>query len=504
LELLPELFDTLGINYSVIDAKGNYLIQNNLAIKEISEGLMNAQEIDEPTWLDCKRIMKTGKKEIKTELFKNRYMFSVKQPIMENKICIGIMVLSLDVTNQKQAELALIEQTKKTQLAARRNVEFLSLASHEIRGPMGNVISILEMIKKYFISQNLDEKEKKYRVFIEDALSESNNAISSIDYLLKLLALFREGLKSELTACNIRSFIENLIRTHEKSSVKNMIFKSDIDTALPEEVMFDFYHLREILDILVTNAIKYSYEDEIITLKVDKIGKSLIFTVKDTGIGISKPHLENLLIPFISNLEENLDENKIMQYRKPSIKLYYIKTMLDYMSGSISVKSKQRKGTEITLTIPFFETTSKTRKAKPQHYREKTPTLENLNILLVEDNPVTLEIEKTELEQLTKTIDATENGLDAVTLAQNKAYDIIFLDITLGDITGIEVMQKIESQYTDKNKAPYFVAVTSRASEDDVDFFITQGFTTVLTKPATKSDFYNCIKTILKIKQSED
>jgi PleD family two-component response regulator len=173
-------------------------------------------------------------------------------------------------------------------------------------------------------------------------------------------------------------------------------------------------------------------------------------TVKDTGISISKSHLESLLSPFISNLEENLDENKIMQYRKPSIKLYYIKTMLDYMSGSIFVKSKQRKGTEITVTIPFSESASKTKKLKFRPFQEKTLTLQNLSILLVEDNPVTLEIEKNELEQLTKIIDTTENGLEAIALSQNKAYDIIFLDLTLGDITGIEVMQKIEFQYADK------------------------------------------------------
>ncbi len=132
---LTNVFDLIGLNYSVIDPQGNYIVQNNAAISSISEGNLNAELIGPITWSDCKKVIKEKTRSIKEEIFKGKYYLSIKQPLLDsnNSTCIGILVISHEITAQKQAHIA--------------KQEFLKNMAHDIRTPLSGVIGLAQLQK---------------------------------------------------------------------------------------------------------------------------------------------------------------------------------------------------------------------------------------------------------------------------------------------------------------------------------------------------------------------
>ncbi len=104
LQLVPAIFNLIDFNYSIIDVDGNYISQNNSTKHTISQDFLKAQEIDEVTWSDCQKVMQSQEKSIKEEFFRGRQYLSIKQPLIQNNMCIGIMVVSIDITERKLAE----------------------------------------------------------------------------------------------------------------------------------------------------------------------------------------------------------------------------------------------------------------------------------------------------------------------------------------------------------------------------------------------------------------
>lgn len=414
-----------------------------------------------------------------------------KVPIKdESDNIVGIIGVSVDYTKQKQAELKLLEETKKRELAYKRESEFLSIVAHEVRGPIGNSILVIELIKKYLHS--LPEQEEKYIPLLKELLIQSKDLLNSIDFMLKILSLNKNGIEHRKIYCDVKNFLENLIAVHEKENTKKIIFKLEIVQSLPECIVFDSYHTYEILDILIKNAVKYSDEDGIIIIKTDLTENNLIFSIQDHGAGISEQHLKKLLQPFISSFEIERE----VSYQTPSIKLCYIKTILNFIGGDLMVNSTVGSGSEFSVLVPYSQD------KKPKNNLNKSDVhIEKLTVLLVEDNHLTMELQKNELSLFINNIDTAESGSKAVALCLKKNYDIIFMDIVLQDMNGIETMGEIIKNIKNNNKIPYFIGVTSRATEEDIDFFITKGFTTVLIKPVSKLDFYNCIKTIIKMNE---
>lgn len=107
-DFATSIFDLIGINYSVINNKGNYITQNKAMCSSITRGLTNAEEIDPYTWADCKKVMAKKEKVIKEEIFKEKYYLSIKQPLLNKGKCFGIVIISFDRTMMVPPEKMLV------------------------------------------------------------------------------------------------------------------------------------------------------------------------------------------------------------------------------------------------------------------------------------------------------------------------------------------------------------------------------------------------------------
>jgi signal transduction histidine kinase/CheY-like chemotaxis protein len=403
-----------------------------------------------------------------------------------------------------------------------KKAEFLSVASHEVRGPVGNIITYmnlhdieLEVLKGKLNDTSLNElfskgSKKEKDAFISDlndsidkihhasrtAKQEARRTLNSLINLGNLYQLKTEGVKTTFSLSQpLREWFHQLIASIPQSNTYLVPINLTIDAQVPEKAIIDNRNLKDSLRIILGNAIRFTTEGNEVKMRVRKIQRKKIsflsISVEDYGPGMSKEQQDNLLKTFLDKHERTNQS----RYRKPSLQLPVVEMKMKAMGGSLSIESELGQGSILTLMAPYqvYEGISDSSEYL-QDISMPSYEMVQLQMLLVEDDLATLSSEKRSLELLGQQIDTAMTGAEAVAMAQCKQYDAIWMDISLPDFTGIEAMHRIKNQVS---KDIYFVAVTSHASEEDVDNFISEGMTAVLLKPASLADFKACIEGIV-------
>lgn len=428
------------------------------------------------------------------------FYISHKIPVFnEEGETIGLIGTSIDITQQKKAEFSLIEQTQEKILLYERSYDFLAILSHQVRGTMSSVVSGIEILRRLNLNNN------KVDNILQKIFTASSHLIKDIDYVIKTLLLYKTDFNFKYTDGFLSDFFENILEVHERDSTKSIIFQYFVDLSVSERnICYEQQYTREIIDILLINAIKYSHEGGVVTLAVRPKEHFLIYSVKDQGKGISASNLKNIRNRLSKSSNNDQKNTQRYRYLEPSIKLNYIKVLLDFMGGNLSIDS-DKNGTTVLVSIPFIQNNVHTVNNVTPSLSLKVDQIENAKILLIDDEEISLYFEEHELKEIVSHVDIAKSGNEGVKMGLKNDYDVIFSDISMPDITGIEVIQKINAENKKKGKPPCVaVAVTSRGLEEDINHFIENGFTEVLVKPVHKIDFYSCIKTLLKIKQSVD
>lgn len=463
---------------------------------------------------DDKEVMRSGKPRFNIEE-PQTFVDGRKEVLLTNKVpfrdkngkVIGILGIYTNITELKQAQFALKEQIVKTEQAYHSKTVFLSMASHEIRSPISNVISILDLLKQQVdqlhdlvdekTNKNLDqvrETNAKIAEYYEETKAEAYRALNALINLGDLHRLQIEGVKCRLEEYAVLDLIENAIKNSTYPNNRKVDIRLNIQPTVPQEAILDWRNVLEALRVVVGNAIRFSQINSTVNINAQTIKKEkqafIEIVVQDQGVGISSTQLEHIF-------ETALDKEKTetMLFRKPSLQLPQTKMRIEAAGGSLRIESKPDKGTIVTLLVPYEITSGvslnpMTKEASSQQY-----------MLLIEDDLLAQRFEKQCLEKLGHRVDIAATGADAIKMATTNQYDIIWLDITLPDMNGVDVMQKIQEKNGDDTP---FVAITSHASEDNIDYFISKGIMTVLTKPVTERQFKDCIEDVLAAKKAEN
>lgn len=411
-----------------------------------------------------------------------------------------------------------------------QKAEFLSVASHEVRGPVGNIITYMNLhdVELDALKVKLNDKalnqlftngsKKEKDAFINDlndsiekihhasltAKQEARRTLTSLINLGNLYQLKTEGVNTTFSLSQpLREWFHQLIASIPQSNNYLVPIHLTIDAQVPEKAIIDNRNLKDSLRIVLGNAIRFTPEGNEVKMRVSRIQRKkksyLSISVEDFGPGMSKEQLENILKTFLDKHERTAQS----RYRKPSLQLPVVEMKMKAMGGSLSIESELGKGSLLTLLALYQIYEGITHSSAYIQDNSLMPSYDMvpLQMLLVEDDIATLSSEKRSLELLGQQIDIATTGAEAVAMAVRKQYDVIWMDISLPDFTGIEAMHRIKNQ---ASKDIYFVAVTSHASEEDIDNFISEGMTTVLLKPASLSDFKTCIEGIVADKSEPE
>ncbi|MBI5809366.1 MAG: response regulator [Ignavibacteriales bacterium] len=358
---------------------------------------------------------------------------------------------------------------------------FLSNMSHELRTPLISILGFAELLE----SEITDPEHLEMLKSIREGGERLNNTLSSILEISKLEAeKGKVNLMPSLISEEINKKIELLKPMAQskklfiKNEIANQTIKAKIDKELFGQALFN----------LLNNAIKFTKQGGVfVLLKLDRNENCdwAVIKIIDTGIGISKEHMEKILIDF-RQASEGLSRN----YEGIGIGLSISKKIIELMKGRLEIESEVGKGTTVTIWLPAVIEEERIKEIVYNRTRTIESKLEEgteesiPSILLVEDNPLNRDLIHRMLKNKAKVTDA-EDGASAIAYAQKMRYDLVLMDINLGEgIDGVEAMYLIR-RIPGYMKVP-IIAVTAYVMQGDKERFLREGFDEYMSKPFTR------------------
>ncbi len=357
--------------------------------------------------------------------------------------------------------------------------------SHEIRTPLNAINGFSQLI--YDVEKDLDKREK-----LRTIVQSGNHLLDIINNILELSKIESGNIKLSKTEFSLKNMIDEVKRIISISANnKSLDFKVIKSLIIPDLVVGDEIQLKQILINLLSNAVNYTEEGEII-LEVKYLNDNVIFYVKDTGIGIKKHKLETIFNAFE---QIRTDEKKITY--GTGLGLSIVKRIVDEMKGQIKVSSQLNKGSVFQVTIPLPQGKGLLKKNSKADFEMNTVTdLSHVRILVAEDNAINQKLIKSILKKVNNICDIADNGKIALDKLHENDYDIILLDMQMPVMDGMETLSNIRSD--DKLKDLPVIALTAFAMSEERDKYIAAGCNEFVAKPVNKNELYFKIAQLCK------
>lgn len=383
---------------------------------------------------------------------------------------------------EKELSRELVVEKERALEHAKRSVEwksrFFANMSHEIRTPLNGIFGIADLLA----TTKLNQQQAQY---LETLNFSTSALLTVINDILEVSKINEGKLMLESTAFNLSEFISSLLMTYQIQCNETTKIIASIDKNAPVWVEGDPTRLQQILGNLLSNAVKFTAKGQI-KLSVESTSQkgdvsSLIFKVKDTGIGIESDKLEKIFGQY-----EQADYSTTRQFGGTGLGLYICEKLARLFGGKIWAESKPGEGSTFYLSVklkktkaPFESVTLK--KVKTDY--------SGTNILLIEDNAVNVAITSTLLRRMNANVTISENGQQGVAAfcTSNKEFDLILMDCEMPIMDGYQATQIIRKWESSKNQNNVPIcALTAHAMEEQIKKCLLSGMDYHLSKPITK------------------
>ena len=408
--------------------------------------------------------------------------------LMCHSIVTSLMYFTIenpDVKMVKELEVAKNEAEK----ANHAKSEFLSSMSHELRTPLNAIVCFSELLES---KEGLDSESKD---FAKDIVSASHNLLDLVNGVLdisKIEAGKMELINKEYNSQELFNSLSTMVipRIGDKPIDLKTVIASDI----PPVLKGDTGKLKQIILNLLTNAVKYT-DKGFIKYRVECINDyknnqtKLIITVTDTGRGIKKEDIDRLFKKF-----ERLEEDRNTSIEGTGLGLAITESLAELMGGKVTVISDYGKGS----TFKFVVVEEIVNKESNLVVNEQTTldyeTFEGKEVLVVDDSKLNLKVAENVLKNFKVSTETVTSGLECLSCVKSKKYDIIFMDIMMPNMSGVEVLKKLREE---KVNIPV-IALTADAIEGQEEKYISEGFDGYLSKPIDKTKLKVILNKYLK------
>jgi signal transduction histidine kinase/DNA-binding response OmpR family regulator len=379
----------------------------------------------------------------------------------------------------KQRTFELENLTKELEKADQVKSQFLANMSHEIRTPLTAIVGHAEAI----IHDDIDEH--KVKEDIEVIHGNSLHLLELINDILDLSRIEANKFELEIQPLDLGELIQDLSQTFtSQAQQKQLIFTIEHQLCLPFIIELDSLRLKQILLNLCANAIKFTEKGRV-TLSIHWQHEQLIFTVIDTGIGLSKEHLAQVFEIFTQ-----ADNSISRRFGGSGLGLTLSNQLAKLMSGNIAVTSELGEGSRFCFTIPCQHNISDNLKPLlDSSYLDSSEIFFSGKILLAEDHDDNRRLIARLLTNLGLEVIVARNGKEAVKLCVEHQPNLVLLDIQMPEMDGVEAFKALRDLGCNQ---PIY-ALTANAMSHEVSQYLALGFTGHLKKPIERKPFIAAI-----------
>ena len=367
----------------------------------------------------------------------------------------------------------------KAQEASRAKTDFLSRMSHDMRTPMNGIINLTELAL-------LEPLSDKVREYLDKSLLSSKFLLGLINDILDMsriesgkMVLSRENL----TRTEFLSMVDTVITP--LMAEKNINFHQELNPG-KYTIAVDKLRFNQIFFNLLSNAAKFTPDGgdvwfEVTNLEAENDKLRIKFVVRDNGIGMSEEFQKHLFEPFAQEHSKLSDGNK----KGTGLGLPIVKSLVDAMGGTISVKSKLGEGTEFTVLFEV-DIVAKTELPVAEPQKRVRESLNGMRVLLVEDNEINTYLAKVIVENAGCSVTEATNGQEAVDIFKESEpyyFEAILMDVRMPVMDGLEATRTIRSLDRPDAKTVPIAAMTADAFDEERKRTIESGMNFHLSKP---------------------
>ena len=448
-----------------------------------------------PIYFDDYSRAMNGEKHTEIIEWKEKFFEIFYSPIRdENNIISGVLGIASDITVHKKAEEELTNAKLIAEETAKIKEQFLANMSHEIRTPMNGIIGLTGIL----LNTKLDAEQLKY---LQSIKSSSDNLLIIINDILDFSKIEAGKMNFESVQFRIEEITNNTIELFQsKADEKSISLILENDSNIPEFVTGDPTRLTQILNNLISNAIKFTEKGEVrLSIRLisqDNKNVTLCFEIKDTGIGITDKS-----IPTIFDSFTQASSDTTRRFGGTGLGLTIVKKLINLQNGEIIVKSKLGAGTSFTFSLPFILSSKENIIIKKDS--SENHSISNIRILVAEDNKVNQMIVKKILSDWNTHSEFADNGLIALEMFKSSDFDIILMDIQMPEMDGYTAVQKIRSEFSGPKSSIPIIAMTAHAISSEKQKCLDAGMNGYISKPFEPADLKKKILELTKSNLSE-
>ena len=402
---------------------------------------------------------------------------------------LALIGTTTDISLIKQTEAELVTAKLEAEKASGYKDQFLSTMSHEIRTPLNAIIGMTDLM----IRENPPAKFKENL----DILSFSaNHLLSLVNDVLDLSKIEAGKIEFVTVGFNLEETIKRIFQTFEAKCRENGIrFTYAIDESIPAIISGDAMRLTQILNNLVSNAIKFtrkgSVQIRVSNLKSGPKKAKLLFEVIDTGIGINKKMQEKIFDDFV---QASSSTSHI--YGGTGLGLAITKKLVELQGGKIGLESQPGSGSRFFVSLEFG-TGAKvaTRKTKNLSVENSAISLKGMKVLLAEDILANQKVAVSYLNHWQAKVTCVNNGLEALKILGKDDFDILLIDLYMPVLNGFETIEKIRK--TAKGINLPIVALTASIEPAIIKKALASGADACLGKPFEPNHLLESVASLL-------
>lgn len=384
---------------------------------------------------------------------------------------VGMLWRDISRSNRYRRELEQANRDKEALLAAR---EKLMLAiTHDIKAPLGSVMGYIDLLSRL-------TADKRQELYLHNMKESSGHLLALVNSLLDFYRLDINKIEVNRVAFSPAQLFETIRAGFAAAAAaKGLELRLEAEPDAARTVTGDAFHIRQIADNLVSNALKFTNEGSV-TLRVDVVQGRLVFSVRDTGRGIGREEKERIFGEFVRlSSAQGVDGF--------GLGLSIVDRLVKLLEGAISLESRLGEGSRFIVSVPVGE--AGTESAAVPEAGEPTPPQPGLQVLLVDDDPLQLEMTAAMCRRAGIGAECCPYPEYAAKLVADGRFDLVLTDIQMPSADGFSVLKAVHGV----DPALGVIAVSARGELDAADF-TARGFAGCLRKPFTYSELIAVIR----------